>query len=191
MREVSEKYPTRSIDCSSQQKVGEKQLVAFVVQLIIPILKVNDEDIVSCFIKEWVNSPLTWTCTPLWPLFPNCRRRGRRNSRRSCAKTLEWCNPHASCYRSHWRWPCNMESMCEEMGRGQNRNLGISWTQMGKSSIPALPCKRSMPEIELNRNNHLAHPRPHVKPRGEGDWVNDHLAVNKKSVLSPTRNPPQ
>merc|ERR1711974_366002 len=28
---------TRSIDCSSQQKVGEKQLVAFVVQFIISI----------------------------------------------------------------------------------------------------------------------------------------------------------
>ena len=59
MREVSEKYPTRSIDCSSQQKVREKQLVAFVVQFIISILKVWSEEIVSFYKREERGEKLT------------------------------------------------------------------------------------------------------------------------------------
>merc|ERR1712108_14768 len=123
---------TRSIDCSSQQKVGEKQLVAFVVQFIISIRRHGPVPLGGHFFQVV---------------------------------------------------PGESGEILVEVA--QRLSSDIVHAHLATDHIEDHPGDKLNPDGEvINTSTALAHPGPHVKPGGEGDGVNDHLAGGKS--LTPT-----
>jgi len=122
---------TRSIDCSSQQKVGEKQLVAFVVQFIISIRRHGPVPLGGHFFQVV---------------------------------------------------PGESGEILVEVA--QRLSSDVVHPHLATDHIEDHPGDKLNPDGEvINTSAALAHPGPHVKPRGEGDGVDDHFAENNTSAF--------